>query len=613
MGSHTIAFDTANAIEDEEASAAKPDYILDLTDAVPPDVDLLRIRVSTAYNTFCLLDPSSRSLQPSSLWMVSLLDWTDLNGDGRMWEDANANGAVNFGELQEGELNRFMIGNPWSDVVEVSARRPMARIHNGLFLGLHHTVKRPEIPITRLNVELEFYRQTDWDWLSISSRKLVLAPGETGKIRVKLQPPPSAVPGVYAGSLAAWDDSGFQVNVPIPVVVGVDRGISSPHPSVVRGTDGVGDTLDNGRMFGAFDWGWREESGDWRFYFVNVPPFNPSINSGLRTRPFEELSTHDSDAWMGWGSNAASYILSNARWPDMPADTDILLYRPDPDDFFSSQMPEVFGPYGLTLSGSSRRTHSFAGMWPFDTATGGPSEWVAGRALPGLNLIQLHNVLSSGLGGSQPIDLRAGTIWLQPGKIDLVPGQTSAQLQLSSSMSLPGLSALAFGFASPQHFPNQPISQNVVAEPNTASYWKDIEVSGAGFLDIATASDSPIDVDLYVLYDANRDGLFDWTYEVLAVSGTTSASEHIRLMRPNDGRYRIAIHGYRVPKPATFDLTLTIPDRRDLTVVRPAGPVRRGRPETLLLTFPPAPPGASGIVFLGPPEAAVIPVELSVN
>ena len=34
-------------------------------------------------------------------------------------------------------------------------------------------------------------------------------------------------------------------------------------------------TYNNGSIFGANDWSWRAESGDWRFYYLDVPKVVP--------------------------------------------------------------------------------------------------------------------------------------------------------------------------------------------------------------------------------------------------------------------------------------------------------------------------------------------------
>ena len=42
------------------------------------------------------IDPSySFTAKPDSSWRFLLYNWTDQNGDGLLWDDANDNGAVN--------------------------------------------------------------------------------------------------------------------------------------------------------------------------------------------------------------------------------------------------------------------------------------------------------------------------------------------------------------------------------------------------------------------------------------------------------------------------------------------------------------------------------------
>ncbi|MEN6371553.1 MAG: S8 family serine peptidase [Armatimonadota bacterium] len=585
-GEKEFEFTTHNECEYFELVQSKPDYLIDISDLVPEDADLVRIRVSQPYRQFSLTDPASRELLPSNSWMVSLLDWTDLNGDGILWQDSDGNGAVNTGEMQESEANPFMFANPWSDVIEVSARRPMSRIHDGLILGLHHDARSNFIPSTEFKVELEFYKQVPWNWLSVSSRPVVVKPGQAATVPVKIQVPNDAGAGTYVGSLQMSAKNGETVTVPVSVVVAAQSSMAPKKSSLVSGTDGIGDTFDNGRMFGAFDWGWRAESGDWRFYFMDVPANRPKMSS---------------------------FILANAQWSTTPADTDIMIYRPDRTDYFSSTMPNVFGPYGLTLSGSSRRTNSTAGMWPFETATGGTSEWVAGKSEPGLNLIQLQNVLSPGIRGSEPVKLNAGTVWIEPDTIELSPGQTSAEIRMSSSMLLPGLSSLSYGFAVPDVLLGQPVRQDPVDAPEYSKWKKDIDLTGTGMIEIDIDGPENADLDLYLLYDADNDGQFDWTYEVMAISASIGSKEHICYYLPCDGKYRIAVHGFRVPAPTTFSMKILTVKGSDIKTTCPAGEIRHARPETIRLSFPPAPPGSEGLVFMGPPEAPrsiMIPVKV---
>ena len=53
----------------------------------------------------------------------------------------------------------------------------------------------------------------------------------------------------------------------------------------------------------------------------------------------------------------------------------------------------VFGaPYIIDTLGGSPNTNSGAGVWQFDTATGGPADLVTAPAQEGLHAIVLHQV-----------------------------------------------------------------------------------------------------------------------------------------------------------------------------------------------------------------------------
>jgi hypothetical protein len=180
-------------------------------------------------------------------------------------------------------------------------------------------------------------------------------------------------------------------------------------------------------------------------------------------------------------------------------------------------------------------------------------------------------------------------------------------------MYLPGLSSLAYGFATPQVLKNQIATPNPPANPSSASWKRIITVTGAGMLDITTGSANAIDIDLYLLYDANRDGQFDWNYEVVAVSASPGPNEHIRYLLPKDGIYMIGVHSFSVPRFSTFDISILVANGTNLQVSLPTGPIKKNSQQTIGLTFPSAPAGAMGILYLGPPEApGVIPVPISV-
>jgi hypothetical protein len=124
---------------------------------------------------------------------------------------------------------------------------------------------------------------------------------------------------------------------------------------------------------------------------------------------------------------------------------------------------------------------------------------------------------------------------------------------------------------------------------------------------------------LFLIYDRNSDGFFDFFDEVVASSTTASANEHIRVTFPPDGNYLLAAHGWAAQPGENFTLNINVIQGEDLTALDvPAGPHAPGAPVSFKVAWAlPAPLAegaeALGLILLGPPgaESAIqIPVRL---
>ena len=82
-------------------------------------------------------------------------------------------------------------------------------------------------------------------------------------------------------------------------------------------------------------------------------------------------------------------------------------------------------------------------------------------------------------------------------------------------------------------------------DPVTASVKKKITLSHASRLSVSTALNSN-DLDLYVLRDANNDGVFSPS-EIVASSAGGTANEAVDLVNPPDGNYQIWCTDSRSP------------------------------------------------------------------
>jgi len=163
----------------------------------------------------------------------------------------------------------------------------------------------------------------------------------------------------------------------------------------------------------------------------------------------------------------------------------------------------------------------------------------------------------------------------------------------------------------------QPQVQDDPNDPSTSTYKYPFTLEHAARLDVQT-SGAAGDIDLFVLYDFNGDGAFNFNSEVVGSSTTSTANEFVSIVMPPDGNYIAAVHGWNAAN-TTFDIAITAVQGYDLNVTNlPAGPYQPNTPINFTVEWQldaPLAPGevAEGLILAGPPgaEAALqIPVRL---
>jgi hypothetical protein len=593
--------------KDEEGSFTKPDYLFDITKYVTAtgtysNADLMVVKVVREYSDFSSSDPASSNLSYDSIWRVIAYDWKDVNGDGNLWTDANGDGIVNKGEIDPYEYIRYNYGYNSGDTIEAFVKNPAQRMHDGLFLGLRHRNRTSRVPSTMLRFQVTFYKQVNWPWLTTNVGQVTVPPSDTATFTATMTVPVSQSLGIYEGKLLV-DDPGDGTHAAHTTVVPVDVVVAGDSTNFQFGQSDENTPYDNGQVFGFFDWGWRAESGDWRFFFTDIPssvgtPGNPLYNSNL---------------------------LVHTWWNTYPTDIDTIIMGPTADRFspggtyYTTSLLSTFGPYALDTVGKSDNTNVSAGKWSFKTNSGTTEEWVSAPITGGLHLIALHNVLYSGRVLQEPVNGTVGTIAAVPSPLTIVTTQLSgtALMTVTSSMDLSGLVADAYGLGKPVVYADQPATQDDPDKPSTASWTKDITVTHGGLLDIMTTSSDSIDIDLYVLYDSNSDGTFDWSKEVLGSSTTSTPNEHVSVTLPKDGQYRVAVHGWSVSAGTHFDVSIKAVQGTDITVSGlPTGPVAASTPVTFTVHHTKTFGTWSGLITIRPsaaPAAVKVPVTITYN
>ncbi|MDH5616527.1 MAG: PPC domain-containing protein, partial [Acidimicrobiia bacterium] len=278
----------------------------------------------------------------------------------------------------------------------------------------------------------------------------------------------------------------------------------------------------------------------------------------------------------------------------------------------SSNAYQLFGggpfgaPYVLDTVANSPNTNIGAGVWLFDTATGGAEDLVAAPVQGGLHAIVQHQVNFQGDQFDVPFEVTVAGASVTPSAIDITTGTDTGTFDVTfeAGLDLPGLAAEAFGLSQPFSGDFEAAQDNP-NDPSSASVKYPFTVEHAASATIFTQLGSD-DLDLFLVYDANGDGVFT-NGEIVASSATGTSNEFIQATRPADGDYEVWVQGWSVSGNPTFQLTVNVVQGFDLTVLGfPVGSVPAGTPVTLTVDFSKAMTSGEsyfGILQLGPPAA----------
>ena len=235
----------------------------------------------------------------------------------------------------QGHISRITYGAPEGTTSELVVGRPLSKFQGTPAVRILKQGPQAVIPF---ELVFRYYKRTHWAWISQLSTT-------QNSLTATVSVPSSAAPGVYGGYIAVTDN-GTEALIPVSVDVPIMSGGTYGDQSLAASP------YDNFAVYGAFDWGWRYEAGDWRTYVLIVPP----------------------------GVNEVKVSVS---WSD--SQTDI--------------QEHLTGPNGFVLASSEYPTSSYVsgGKFNWYTSTGGPADSIsASNISPGVYLIVLHNTLFGG-------------------------------------------------------------------------------------------------------------------------------------------------------------------------------------------------------------------------
>jgi hypothetical protein len=546
-----------------------PDYAFRIDGDIPAATDMLEVMVTKPYEQF---NPTgSLALPPGGYnnWRVHLQNWTDLDGDGVFWDDANGNGKVDAsGEMETGEHIRFTYGYNFGPSQQARIAN-LDRIADGLLLTLRHRDQAAEVPNTDLTIVANYYEKVDWDWVTAS----VSGGGVTATIDI----PGDAPYGMYEGSIEVEMTDGTEVVIPVTVAVAAD-GTSFDF----GGVDQSHLPYDNGAVFGYTDYSWRAESGDWRFFWTDI-------------------------AASDLPEEGAGYLVVDTQWGIDPAnvtDIDTVILGPTVDGFGPAS---IYGPYTLSETGRSNFAYVGSGRWGYETSSGGPHEIVSAPLQEGLHSILLHQVRPDGDLLAEPFTGLTGKAVLSQASISGGPVD-SATVEVDSEIPFGTLVADGFGLSAPD-IRTETAQQDDPNDPSSASVKVPVTLDHAGLLRVETQLGTD-DLDLFLVYDADTDGNFT-NDEVIASSTTPTSNEFIEIKFPADGDYEVWVQGWDVTGTPDFTLIIDAVQGHDITAdTSVPGEV------TVSWDITGAPAGTyGGVLLFGPTEAPglfEVPIEVTV-
>ncbi|MGA3404405.1 MAG: S8 family serine peptidase [Candidatus Bathyarchaeia archaeon] len=300
----SYAFQLITSRSYQNSTAGRVTWITLPKDDIPAETDLMKVTLIYRFSDFA----NSTSYDVKNFLIAQLYN---LNSDG--------------------SFSRITNAAPESTTSELVVSRPLDKFHGIPRVRILLSEGNGSIPFELL---VRYYRRSSWTWIT----KLSI---NASTLTASLGVPNGTSPGVYAG-LIGVQDGGSESVLPVSVVV----------PIVAAGRyheTAVGTPYDNFAVYGAFDWGWRYEAGDWRTFALVVP-------EGVRK------------------------IGISVSWLD--SDTDIQAHLTNPLGYLvaSSEYPKT--------------SYLGSGKFSWSTSTTGPREDIyAGGITPGIYLIVLHNTL----------------------------------------------------------------------------------------------------------------------------------------------------------------------------------------------------------------------------
>ena len=524
-----------------------PLHIPDSIYSLPEETRQLRARATIEYSAFDgNMDRSSEERV-----FLQIYRWTDIDDDGVYVEDYDNDSMVDSDDWTESnELEEVTYW--WSNGpnAEVRVGNPFEDARDGIFLGVwNYNGDLSDDPV-RIEVDWTAFGSTADEWVSIPSASVVHA-NSTGTVPMDIQIPLDAESGLHQHGILiesfnyanGTPSTVSHRNWTLPIVTNVPW--SGPFDIIPKPLDGnvSNQTLyDEEWISGATRWNWRAESGDWRFLTIDWPA-----------------------EWDTGGT-----VILDVNWDDNPyTDVDILWLDETPHGYSSDDLA-AYGNSTFSITSRSVNNHAGSGSHNWGTYTDTSREVFTVPALTGTHQMVLHTALHGVSTNDNALNISVGYVAAEADGFsqsvsDWAEGDGVDAVHVVSTVPMDVESVSAYGWTQPIYFDNETAYQDVSGDKMTASWWHNFTVDDVSELSISMDAYDSADLDLFLFYDDNEDGIFSSSEEV-SRSWSGSSSESVHLTDVENGLYAVAVHGYSVSGEVQFWIDIDIVGGGDLVI-----------------------------------------------
>ncbi len=254
-------------------------YVIMDPSQIPDDVVLMEVEANLPFKYF---DGDGDYVQDYELWVYSYIWLRDLDGNGAPYDATAPNKPLQVSEVamfnyayNAYSYNRFQISNPkqWLNLFRNVYRDVKlvlrARVWGGS--GTDPTKGYPQLINVPITLTVTYYK-VDYDTsIRLPSTTYTVFPGRSITVWGIVSTTSSTVPTVYQSYIKVVINKGNDtLTYYVPLTYTVVTSLLSNVKVTLNAIDDLSSPIPSSHLRGENNWAWRYESGDWRFFYVNI-------------------------------------------------------------------------------------------------------------------------------------------------------------------------------------------------------------------------------------------------------------------------------------------------------------------------------------------------------